>query len=173
MEADGIVSPITEVACKYKSPTKFQEIISVEVFVIEITPLRLRFGYTMKVGERLVCTAESTSCFIENGKLINICDTHQIIKAEFPVFYEYRTSNGSLGRCLITHYQIPVKIGNVTVKPGDVVLGDIDGVLIVPRAIAYDVLLRAEEIKENEKKIFSWVKEGQSIQDIKEKGGYF
>lgn len=102
-----------------------------------------------------------------------IRDTHQIIKAEFPVFYEYRTSNGSLGRCLITHYQIPVKIGNVTVKPGDVVLGDIDGVLIVPRAIAYDVLLRAEEIKENEKKIFSWVKEGQSIQEIKEKGGYF
>lgn len=81
MEADGIVSPITEVACKYKSPTKFQEIISVEVFVIEITPLRLRFGYTMKVGERLVCTAESTSCFIENGRLINICDKYpELIK---------------------------------------------------------------------------------------------
>jgi hypothetical protein len=102
-----------------------------------------------------------------------IRDTHQILEADFPVFYEYRISNGSLGRCLITHYQIPIKIGGVTIKPGDVILGDIDGVLVVPRDIAYDVLIRAEEIKENEKKIFSWVHEGQTIQEIADKGGYF
>jgi len=102
-----------------------------------------------------------------------IRDTHQILEADFPVFYEYRISNGSLGRCLITHYQIPIKIGDVTIKPGDVVLGDVDGVLIVPRNIAYDVLLRAEEIRENEKKIFGWVKSGDSIKDITAKGGYF
>lgn len=102
-----------------------------------------------------------------------IRDTHQILEADFPVFYKYRISNGSLGRCLITHYQVTVQIGDATVKPGDIVLGDIDGVLIVPRAVAYDVLLRAEEIIENEKVIFGWVKEGQSIQDITEKGGYF
>ncbi len=102
-----------------------------------------------------------------------IRDTHQILEKDFPVFYKYRISNGSLGRCLITHYQIPIKIGEVTIKPGDVVLGDIDGVLIVPRDIAYDVLIRAEEIRDNEKKIFGWVAEGQSIQQITEKGGYF
>jgi 4-hydroxy-4-methyl-2-oxoglutarate aldolase len=102
-----------------------------------------------------------------------IRDTHQILEKEFPVFYKYRISNGSLGRCLITHYQIPIKIGDVTIKPGDVVLGDIDGVLVVPREIACDVLLRAEEIKANEKKIFGWVAEGQSIHEITEKGGYF
>jgi hypothetical protein len=33
--------------------------------------------------------------------------------------------------------------------------------------------LRAEEIKENEKKIFGWVKEGQSAKAISDKGGYF
>jgi 4-hydroxy-4-methyl-2-oxoglutarate aldolase len=102
-----------------------------------------------------------------------IRDTHQILEADFPVFYKYRSSNGSLGRCLITHYQVPILIGKVLIKPGDIILGDIDGVLVVPRAIAYDVLVRAEEIKENEKKIFSWVHEGQSIHDISEKGGYF
>jgi 4-hydroxy-4-methyl-2-oxoglutarate aldolase len=102
-----------------------------------------------------------------------IRDTHQILEADFPVFYEYRISNGSLGRCLITHYQIPIKIGDVTIKPGDIVLGDIDGVLVVPRDIAFDVLVRAEEIKKNEEKIFGWVHEGQSIQEITEKGGYF
>ncbi|WP_343702151.1 RraA family protein [Chitinophaga sp.] len=102
-----------------------------------------------------------------------IRDTHQILAAEFPVFYKYRISNGSLGRCLITHYQTPLVIGDVLVRPGDVVLGDIDGVLIVPRDIAYNVLLRAEEIRENEQLIFGWVKEGQSVKDISDKGGYF
>lgn len=102
-----------------------------------------------------------------------IRDTHQILEADFPVFYKYRTSNGSLGRCLITHYQVPIEIGGVMIKPGDIVLGDVDGVLVVPRDIAYDVLVRAEEIKENEKKIFGWVKEGQSAKDITDKGGYF
>lgn len=102
-----------------------------------------------------------------------IRDTHQILEADFPVFYKYRISNGSLGRCLITHYQVTIQIGDVTIKPGDVILGDIDGVLVVPREVAYDVLTRAEEIIENEKLIFGWVKEGQSVQDITEKGGYF
>jgi 4-hydroxy-4-methyl-2-oxoglutarate aldolase len=102
-----------------------------------------------------------------------IRDTHQILEADFPVFYEYRISNGSLGRCLITHYQIPIKIGDVTIKPGDIVLGDIDGVLVVPRDIAYKVLLRAEKIKENEKMIFGWVREGKTVHEITENGGYF
>lgn len=102
-----------------------------------------------------------------------IRDTHQILEANFPVFYEYRISNGSLARCQITHYQIPIKIGDVIIRPGDIVLGDIDGVLVVPRDIAFEVLIRAEEIKENEKLIYNWVKEGQTIDEIVKKGGYF
>jgi regulator of RNase E activity RraA len=102
-----------------------------------------------------------------------IRDTHQILEADFPIFYKYRISNGSLGRCLITHYQTTLSIGGVTVKPGDVIVGDIDGIVVVPREIAMKVLLRGEEIIGNEKVIFGWVKEGRSIQDITEKGGYF
>lgn len=102
-----------------------------------------------------------------------IRDTHQILEADFPVFYKYRISNGSLGRCLITHYQTTLSIGGIIIKPGDVIVGDIDGIVVIPRDVAYDVLIRAEEIIANEKIIFSWVKEGQSIQDIAKKGGYF
>jgi regulator of RNase E activity RraA len=102
-----------------------------------------------------------------------IRDTFQILEADFPVFYKHRISNGSLGRCLITHYQTVLQIDDVTIKPGDIIIGDIDGVLVIPRDIAYDVLIRAEEIKENEKKIFSWVHAGDSIQTISERGGYF
>ena len=102
-----------------------------------------------------------------------IRDTHQILEAGFPIFYKYRISNGSLGRCLITHYQVTLSLGGVIIKPGDVIVGDIDGVLVVPRDIAHKVLVRAEEILNNEKVIFGWVREGQTIQDIKKKGGYF
>jgi 4-hydroxy-4-methyl-2-oxoglutarate aldolase len=102
-----------------------------------------------------------------------IRDTNQILEKNFPVYYKHRIPNGSLGRCLITHYQIPIKIGDAVIKPGDVLLGDIDGIVCVPRDIAYDVLVRAEAIASNEKTIFSWVAEGQSIKQITQKGGYF
>lgn len=58
-------------------------------------------------------------------------------------------------------------------RVGDVIVCDVDGVLCIPRAIAWDVLLRAEEIRSNETKIFGWVAEGQSARDITDKGGYF
>lgn len=102
-----------------------------------------------------------------------IRDTHQITEKDFPVYYRYRSPNGSLGRCLISHYQTPVKIGSCWVRPGDMVVGDIDGVIVVPRKLAETVLLRAEEILRNEKQIFTWVAEGETVQSITEKGGYF
>ena len=92
------------------------------------------------------------------AKTKGIRDTKQILEQDFPVFYKYRTSNGSLGRCMITHYQVPIKVGKVTVRPGDIIFGDIDGVLCIPREIAYEVLLRAE---------------GDTISEIIDKGGYF
>lgn len=102
-----------------------------------------------------------------------IRDTKQILEKPFPVYYKYRIPNGSLGRCLITHYQVPIRIGDVVIKPGDIIFADLDGVVCVPRDIAFDVLLRAEEILENEKKIFGWVAQGESVKEITEKGGYF
>ena len=53
-----------------------------------------------------------------------IRDTKQILEQNFPVFYKYRTSNGSLGRCMITHYQVPIRIGKVTVRPGDIFVAE-------------------------------------------------
>lgn len=102
-----------------------------------------------------------------------IRDTRQILEQNFPVFYKYRTSNGSLGRCMITHYQVPIKIGHVTVRPGDVIFADIDGALCVPREIACAVLLRAEAIQRNEDDIFDWVHSGLTISEIIARGGYF
>lgn len=100
-------------------------------------------------------------------------DTRQVLAQNFPVFYRYRTSNGSLGRTKITGYNVPLRIGKAYIKPGDVIFGDIDGVVVIPRAVAYDVLLRAEEIKGNERQMRTWVHEGFSAVEMINNGGYF
>ena len=53
------------------------------------------------------------------------------------------------------------------------VVGDIDGVVVVPRALAVRVLERAEELRRSEEKIFSWVANGDTVQQITARGGYF
>ena len=100
-------------------------------------------------------------------------DTVQVLQQHFPVFNKYRTSNGTLARCRITAYNVPVKIGKVLIYPGDVVFGDIDGVVIVPRQFAYPALLRAEEIKTGEVSIRQWVENGMSAKEVVDRGGYF
>lgn len=100
-------------------------------------------------------------------------DTMQVLSQRFPVFHRYRSSNGTLSRCKITAYNVPVRIGKVLIYPGDVMFGDIDGVVVVPRDIAYAVLTRAEEIKSGEKDIRAWVDSGMKAADVVSKGGYF
>ena len=114
--------------------------------------------------------ARGARCAVVNGGLR---DTRQVLAQNFPVFYRYRSSNGALGRTKITGYNKPVRIGKVYIKPGDVVFGDIDGVVVIPRSIAYDVLVRAEEIKRNEKEMRGWVHEGFSAIEMVNNGGYF
>lgn len=100
-------------------------------------------------------------------------DTRQVLAQKFPVFYRYHTSNGSLGRTKITEYNVPLRIGKVYIKPGDFIFGDIDGVVVIPRAIAYEVLVRAERIKSNEREMRGMVYEGFSAVEMINNGGYF
>ena len=102
-----------------------------------------------------------------------IRDVAQILAKDFAVYYRYKSPSGSLGRCQITHYEIPVRMGDVFVRPGDVIVADIDGAVCVPREIAVDVLARAQEILANEERIFEWVSQGKSVAEISAAGGYF
>lgn len=100
-------------------------------------------------------------------------DTNKVLEQNFPVFCKYRSSNGMLGRFRLIGYQIPVVMGNVHVYPGDVVMGDIDGCIAIPREIAYEVLLRAEQIRDNEVGIKEMVESGMTPSKVVENGGYF
>jgi regulator of RNase E activity RraA len=123
-------------------------------------------------GEVMTMAANKNGC---RGAVIDggVRDTDKVLEQGFPIFVKYRTSSGMLGRFRITGYEIPVRIGNVFVNPGDVVLGDIDGVIVVPRDLAYAVLLRAEEIKNAESKMKRWIREGMPAEEVVRRGGYF
>ena len=123
-------------------------------------------------GEVMTMAAVRKGC---RGAVVDggVRDTDRVLSQNFPIFVKYRSSNGMLGRFRITGWQEPIQIGNVFINPGDLIFGDIDGVIVVPRALAYEVLLRAEEIKESETYIKRWILEGMPAKEIVKKGGYF
>jgi len=69
---------------------------------------------------------------------------------DFPVFSRSVSPGTTLGRFQTLAANQPVRIGGVIVRPGDIVIGDIDGVVVVPRAHAEEVLELARQIDERE-----------------------
>lgn len=102
-----------------------------------------------------------------------IRDTKDILEQNFPIWYRYRTSNGSLSRAKMTGYQVPITVGGVLIKPGDLIFADIDGALVVPRKLIVPVLERAEGIEENEGEFKDWIEAGLSPEEVHDRGGYF
>jgi len=80
-------------------------------------------------------------------------DVEYILKLGFPVFCRYRTPQDILGRWKLTAYGQSVQIGQVTVNRGDFIVGDMDGVLAIPRAVTLEVLTRAEEVVGTENRV--------------------
>ncbi len=123
-------------------------------------------------GEVMTIAAQKRGC---RGAIVDggVRDTDRVLGLNFPVFVRYRSSNGMLGRFRISGWQVPVQIGQVHIAPGDIVFADIDGAIVVPRDLAYDVLLRAEEIAKSESELKQWVNDGLSATEIVKRGGYF
>ncbi len=68
----------------------------------------------------------------------------------FPVYARDVSPGTTLGRYRTVASQVPVRVGDILVHPGDIVVGDVDGVVVVPRAQAEAVLKMAKEIDERE-----------------------
>lgn len=128
--------------------------------------------YSAQWGEMMTKVSKRRGC---RGAVIDggVRDTNKVLQQNFPVFCKYRCSNGMLGRFRTTAWQVPVIIGEVQIFPGDIVFGDIDGVIIIPRDIAYEVLLRAEQIQSGEKELDVMIASGISPTEVVAQGGYF
>lgn len=77
-------------------------------------------------------------------------DIDYILKLGFPVFCRYRTPLDIVGRWQLKSHGQPVCIGRVTVREGDFIVGDKDGVLMIPEEITGEVLIKAEEVVSTE-----------------------
>jgi regulator of RNase E activity RraA len=100
-------------------------------------------------------------------------DAAYILRERFPVFCRYRTPLDSLPRWLAVEWGRPVTIGGVRVEPGDVVVGDLDGVAVVPAALAAPVLLECERLLHTENRVRDAVRRGMAPLAAYEKFGVF
>jgi 4-hydroxy-4-methyl-2-oxoglutarate aldolase len=69
---------------------------------------------------------------------------------DFPVFARSVSPGTTLGRYKTVASQVPVDIGGVIVHPGDLIVADIDGVVVVPKDKAAEVLAMARDIDDRE-----------------------
>jgi regulator of RNase E activity RraA len=95
-------------------------------------------------GELLSTAAKTRGA---RGAIIGgmVRDVQKIVELPFPVFATGIKPVDSKGRGLVVDYNIPAECGGVKVHPGDLVVADYDGVLIVPSELAAEVIDRATD----------------------------
>ena len=101
----------------------------------------------------------------------SIRDTPQIKKLQFPVF-----SIGVAPSTTINHYRfaganIPVTCAGARVNPSDIIVADEDGVAVVPRAKAAEVLKKAQELDNTEHTMIPFIEKFKSIKEAVAKFG--
>lgn len=78
-------------------------------------------------------------------------DSDEVILERIPVYQRGSTRGIDPGRVVIESYNNPVNVGGVLVMPGDIIVADTDGVVVVPREKAEAVAAAAHRIQESDK----------------------
>jgi 4-hydroxy-4-methyl-2-oxoglutarate aldolase len=127
-------------------------------------------------GELIAIGMKERGCV---GALVDggIRDVRRLHDLGFPVYARYRTPVQSIGRWRVTGHGEPVPVpgatlSEVTICPGDFVLGDEDGVIVVPAAIAVEVLERAETLQRREGDIRRELERGLSLAEALARFGH-
>ena len=93
-------------------------------------------------------------------------DTMEIIQSGFPVFVKGIAPGNSKGRLDVIELNVPIICGGASVNPGDVIFGDNDGVVVIPRGIAVDVVRLAEEKREKERLFKKALENGGNLAEM-------
>jgi regulator of RNase E activity RraA len=100
-------------------------------------------------------------------------DTSFVLKMGFPVFYRFRCSASSIGRWEIREWMVPIKIGETTIQPDDFIFGDVDGVVVIPKDLTEEVLVKTEIVVERENKMRVELSQGVTVSEVYRKHGKF
>ena len=77
-------------------------------------------------------------------------DTDLVLEQRFPVFCSFLTPSDIVERWIPDRYGETVTIGTVTIHTGDWLLGDRDGVVIIPHALVEEVIVKTEDVVSTE-----------------------
>jgi regulator of RNase E activity RraA len=91
----------------------------------------------------------------------------EIIDLALPVFCRYATPLISAGRWALTGARTPVRVAGqasdtVQIAPDDLLIGDADGVVVIPQSIASDIVAWAEKVAAIEETIAATLREGET-----------
>ena len=112
-------------------------------------------------GELLTATAKTRGAV---GAVVDGFhrDTPQVLSQNWPVFSRGPYAQDSSVRTAVVDFNCPIEINGVWIEPGDLVFADIDGVVIVPRALERDVVSKALVKARGEKEVRAAIENGLS-----------
>lgn len=100
-------------------------------------------------------------------------DSEFISRIGFKVFCKYFTPVDVVGRWVADKFAEPIKIGKVEIETGDYVMADRDGIVIIPKAIAEEVVKKTEAVLQTESLVRKAILEGVDPQEAYLKYGKF
>jgi len=102
------------------------------------------------------------------GALMDGCvrDVRAIKAMKFPVFHQGIAPLDSKGRGKIMALDVPIRCGGVAVAPGDLIFGDADGVVVIPRAVEDQVIALAFEKVTGERNTLRDLQRGDKLADV-------
>lgn len=98
-------------------------------------------------------------------------DTPQVLEQNWPVFSTGCYAQDSGVRTQVVDYRCDIEIGSVTIHDGDLIFGDVDGVLVIPREVAPEVIDQALAKARGEKNVRKAIEGGMSATDAFAKFG--
>jgi regulator of RNase E activity RraA len=100
-------------------------------------------------------------------------DAPRSLEVGYPIFSRGVCMRSGRGRVQSDGYQVPVSLGDVRVEPGDMLVGDADGVIVVPQSRLDDVLAAARDIAEAEDRIRTEIEAGSRLDEARKRHRYF
>jgi len=112
-------------------------------------------------GELLTATARTRGAV---GAVVNGFhrDTPKMLEQNWPVFSRGRFAQDSSVRTQVTDFRCAIEIGGVWVEPGDLVFGDLDGVVVVPKKVQGEVIEKSLEKARKENVVRKAIEVGMS-----------
>lgn len=90
----------------------------------------------------------------------------------FPVHARATVPSTARGRIVQEAWNVPVRLGDAAVRPGDVIVADVNGVVVVPIERLAEVVQAAEEIMVKENAMLDALRAGESMQDVDRRFNY-